>query len=235
MPARQRRLKTTNGPAVRFLPIRHARLLTGLPCLTADQSERHDFQGAEGCAHRHDGDRAAEVQVMKAARPISPAGIRLNLSPGNCTSVSAADAVAASRIFFAFYPDLDNICGSANPGIDLERTGRTIGYAGTAFHAGVKIDNDRFSALHLHDMLRTDLGAKAAADAFFRIQDQRTHIFDVPEGFHLITFLFRAAHAFGTAFPQPGQTGKDKAHLSRKHESPKTRKGLKGGVDPDPY
>jgi hypothetical protein len=80
-----------------------------------------------------------------------------------------AAAVSAGCIFFAFYPNLDNICSSANARIDLQRTGWAIGDTGTAFHAGVKIDDNSLSVLHFHDVLGADMGAKAAANAFFRV------------------------------------------------------------------
>ena len=80
-----------------------------------------------------------------------------------------AVAISARCIFFAFYPDLDNIGRSANPWIDLKRTGRTIGDTGTALHAGVKIDDSSLSVLHFHDALGADMGANATANAFFRV------------------------------------------------------------------
>jgi hypothetical protein len=83
--------------------------------------------------------------------------------------ILTAVAISAGCIFFAFYPDLDNISRSPNPGTDLERTGRAVGDTGTAFHAGVEIDDNSFSALHFHDVVGADMGAEAAANAFFRV------------------------------------------------------------------
>jgi hypothetical protein len=87
----------------------------------------------------------------------------------NCEYFLAAAALAARCVFFSFYPNLDNIGRSTNPRINFEGAGRAVVYARAAFHASVKIDNNGLFAVHFQDILRADIGAKAAADAFFRI------------------------------------------------------------------
>ena len=98
-------------------------------------------------------------------------------------------AIATRCIFFPFYPNLDNICGSPDPWINFERAGRAVVDTGPAFHTRVKIDNNRLAVLHCHDMLRADMGAQTTPDTFSRIQYESTHIFKVSESFHLIIFL----------------------------------------------
>jgi hypothetical protein len=80
-----------------------------------------------------------------------------------------AAAISAGCIFFSFYPDLDNIGSSANPGTDLECIGRAVGDTGAAFHTGVEIDDNSLFVPHFHDVVGADMGAEAAADAFFRV------------------------------------------------------------------
>ena len=43
-------------------------------------------------------------------------------------------------MLFAFYPDLDNVGSSANPWINLNGIRGAVGHTGTAFHAGVEIN-----------------------------------------------------------------------------------------------
>jgi hypothetical protein len=43
-------------------------------------------------------------------------------------------------MLFALYPDLDNIGRSANPRINHNGIRGTVGHTGTAFHAGVEIN-----------------------------------------------------------------------------------------------
>jgi len=85
-------------------------------------------------------------------------------------ALSAASAVSAGCIFFAFYPDLDNVAGSANPGGNRQGTRRTVLNTGPAFHAAVKINDSGFALVHFQHMVGTDLGAQAAADTLVLIQ-----------------------------------------------------------------
>jgi hypothetical protein len=50
-------------------------------------------------------------------------------------------------MLFAFYPDLDNIGSSAHPRINLNGIRGAIGHTGTAFHAGVRINELSLSVL----------------------------------------------------------------------------------------
>jgi hypothetical protein len=113
----------------------------------------------------------------------------------------SAAAISTGCVFFAFYPNLDNIGGSADPWIDFKRTRRAVVDTGAAFHAGVKVDDSRLAFPHFQYMLRTDTGAKATANAQIRMQLQGAYIFDIPEGSHLIFFLFlRIAKVFRYIF-----------------------------------
>ena len=53
---------------------------------------------------------------------------------------SATLTASAGRMLFAFYPDLDNIGSSANPGIDRNGICGAVGHTGPTFHAGVEIN-----------------------------------------------------------------------------------------------
>jgi len=85
---------------------------------------------------------------------------------------SAALASTTGSILFSFYPDLDNIGGSAYTRADGNSLGRTIVNTGAAFHACIKINNMGLILPHFINCLGTDFGAQAAADAFFFIEYQ---------------------------------------------------------------
>jgi hypothetical protein len=94
----------------------------------------------------------------------------MNCTIGNLNG-SAAFTRAAGRMFFAFYPDLDNIGRSADPGIDHNGIRGTVGHTGATFHAGIEIDQVGLLVPHFKNRMGTDLGTQAAADAFFFVQD----------------------------------------------------------------
>jgi len=98
--------------------------------------------------------------------------------------LSAAAAISAGCIFFAFYPDLDNIGGSANPGVDRQGSGGAVGDTGTAFHAGIKIHDLSLGVVHFQHMVGTDLCAQAAADALFFVQQKGGNRVIISELFH---------------------------------------------------
>jgi len=86
--------------------------------------------------------------------------------------LSAAPAISAGCIFFALYPDLDNIGGSANPGVDRQGSGGAVGHTGTAFHTGIKIHDLSLGVVHLQHMVGTDFCAQAAADTLLCVQQK---------------------------------------------------------------
>jgi hypothetical protein len=51
-------------------------------------------------------------------------------------------------MLFAFYPDLDNIGSSANPGIDRYSVRGAVGHTGTTFHACIEINEMSLLVLH---------------------------------------------------------------------------------------
>jgi len=85
---------------------------------------------------------------------------------------SAAAPVTAGRIFFAFYPDLDNIGGSAHPRIDTQGLGGAVVYTGPAFHACIEINDACPMVRHFKNLVGADLGAEGAAHAFIPVQSQ---------------------------------------------------------------
>jgi hypothetical protein len=86
--------------------------------------------------------------------------------------LSTAPAVATGCIFFSLYPDLDNIGSSANTRTDGYGVRRAVVNTGTAFHAGIKINNMGLVPPHFKNSLRTDFRAQAAPDTFFFIKYQ---------------------------------------------------------------
>ncbi len=98
---------------------------------------------------------------------------------------------ATGRVFFAFEPNLYNVCGTTYAWRYCQGLGRTILSTGTALHATVQIHNLDFSSVHGQYAMRTHHGASATADALLVIQHQRDHIFKVAEGFHY--YLLRCA------------------------------------------
>ncbi len=80
-------------------------------------------------------------------------------------------------MLFAFYPDLDNIGGSANPRIDRKGAGGAVDDTGPAFHAGVEIHDPGCSGAAFPGLVGTDFSAQAAPDALVRVQHQGGYIF----------------------------------------------------------
>jgi len=84
-------------------------------------------------------------------------------------TISAAP-FAAGCIFFSFYPDLDNIGGSAHPGGDVQGLGGAVVHTGPAFHACIEINDSGLVVIHFKDLVGADLGAQSAAHTFFQVQ-----------------------------------------------------------------
>ena len=108
----------------------------------------------------------------------------LNPRPKDPDRSAAAAAETAGGVFLTFYPDLDNVGGSAYPRVHGQGPHRAVVDAGAAFHTGVEIHNGRFFVFHFKHMLGADMGTQGAADAFFAIQLQGGNSLIMAEGFH---------------------------------------------------
>ena len=84
------------------------------------------------------------------------------------------------------YPTIDNIgCTAAafiRPYVDSSN--RTVGGAGSAFHAAVMVDDRGLFAMHSKDAMRTDGRAISAADARIVVKLEYGGVVKVSEIFH---------------------------------------------------
>jgi hypothetical protein len=92
-------------------------------------------------------------------------------------TLSATPAVSTGCICFAFYPDLDNIGGSANAGVDGKGTRGTVVDAGPTFYARIKIHNFCLFVVHFQYLVGANLGANAAADTGIPVQRKGGYLF----------------------------------------------------------
>ena len=73
-------------------------------------------------------------------------------------------------VLLAFYPDLDNVAGSADARCDSKRLGGAVVDAGTAFDAAVVLDHLGLALDQHQHLMRADLLAFAAPDTLVLIQ-----------------------------------------------------------------
>jgi hypothetical protein len=86
---------------------------------------------------------------------------------------------AAGCVLFAFYPGLDNIAGTADPGVYRQGAGGTVLGAGAAFHAAVAVHDFENTVFQNKHAVRADLGAHPAGNAKLRIKRKGHHVIKI--------------------------------------------------------
>ena len=99
---------------------------------------------------------------------------------GTAGSIFATVARGLSSTQHAIY-----YCGgAAYSGIDIDSLDRTIHRTGTAFHAGILVDDGSFSVIDNENAMRADFHAHPAPVALLSVQGQRNYIRKIPKSGH---------------------------------------------------
>jgi hypothetical protein len=106
-----------------------------------------------------------QKQPFSAALPLS-------------TALASSFGTAAAWLF-AGHDSSDDRGGAANSGFDSYRAKRAVIFTGTTFHAGIPFGDPGFSIVHGENPVGTDVGAHAAAGAFFFCKLQCNNVFQI--------------------------------------------------------
>jgi hypothetical protein len=98
--------------------------------------------------------------------------------------LTAVSTRSAGCVLFAFYPGLDNIGGTADPGGYRDGFRRAVQGAGAALHAAIAVYKLHFWTVHFKNTMGANGFTGTASHALFRVKNQGGYIRQMSESFH---------------------------------------------------